>query len=278
LTGSLSIVGLGPGPSYWTTPEAQAVLKGATDLVGYGPYLDRLPARPDQRRHGSDNRAEMDRAHHAIDLAQAGRHVAVVSGGDPGVFAMAAAVFEAVEQRPAGERDLPIQVVPGISAMFAAAARLGAPLGHDFCAISLSDNLKPWPVIAARLRAAAEAEFVIALYNPLSRARPDKLAEAFAVLRHAKEGSTVVAFARAIGRPDEQLIVSTLAEADPALADMRTLVLIGSSETRTIARPLGQPWVLTPRSYGSPESVPPIHATLRRERPPTVMPSTSEAR
>ena len=250
MSGSLAVVGLGPGPACWITPEAQAVLNGATDLVGYKPYLDRIPERPGQARHASDNRVELARAHQAIDIAQSGRAVAVLSGGDPGVFAMAAAVFEAIDERPAQERDLPVQVVPGISAMFAAAARLGAPLGHDFCAISLSDNLKPWDVIARRLRAAAEADFVIALYNPVSKARPDQLGQALAILRTVQPKGTVVAFARAIGRPDEAIALTTLQEADPAQADMSTLVLIGSTETRLIERRQARPWVLTPRSYG----------------------------
>jgi precorrin-3B C17-methyltransferase len=250
LSGSLTVVGLGPGPSYWLTPEADLVLKGASDIVGYAPYVARVPSRPGQIRHPSDNRVELDRAHLALDLAQSGRHVAVVSGGDPGVFAMAAAVFEAVEARPFGERDLPIQVVPGISAMFAAAARLGAPLGHDFCAISLSDNLKPWSIIEKRLRAAADADFVIALYNPVSKARPNQLAQAFVILREEKSADTVVAFARAIGRSDERLQVTTLGEAQPDQADMSTLILVGSIETRTVDRPTGPPWLLTPRSYG----------------------------
>ena len=250
MSGSLSVVGLGPGPAHWITPEAEEALARASDLVGYGPYLDRIAERSGQLRHASDNRVELDRAHVAIEIAQGGRHVAVVSGGDPGVFAMAAAVFEAIEARPAHERDLPVQVVPGISAMFAAAARLGAPLGHDFCAISLSDNLKPWEVITRRLRAAAEADFVMALYNPMSKARPDQLGQALAVVRAIKPAETVVAFARAIGRTDERITLATLADAEPAQADMSTVILVGSTETRLIARPHFRPWVLTPRSYG----------------------------
>ena len=250
MSGSLSVVGLGPGPAWWVTPEATSLLKGATDVVGYAPYLARLPERPGQVRHASDNRVELDRAHHALDLAQGGRHVAVVSGGDPGVFAMAAAVFEAVEARPAHERGLPIQVVPGVSAMLAAAARLGAPLGHDFCAISLSDNLKPWAAVERRLRAAAAADFVMAFYNPVSRARPDRLREAFALLATCRAPDTVVAFARAVGRPDERLTVTTLAAAATVEADMSTLVIVGSSETRLVPRGSATAWVLTPRSYG----------------------------
>jgi len=174
-----------------------------------------------------------------------------VSGGDPGVFAMAAAVFEAVESGDRAWRALDIRVLPGVSAMQAAAARLGAPLGHDFCAISLSDNLKPWSIIARRLEAAAQGDFVIALYNPASRARPQSIHDAFALLRALKDGATPVAFARAVGRPEERIVLTTLAKADPGLADMSTLVLIGSSETRFIERGEAAPWLLTPRSYGA---------------------------
>lgn len=247
MTGALSVVGIGPGPAGWLVPEASEALAVATDLVGYAPYLDRVPARAGQRRHGSDNRVEIDRARHAFALAAEGRRVAVVSGGDPGIFAMAAAVFEALETGDPAWAAIPLSVVPGISAMQAAAARLGAPLGHDFCVMSLSDNLKPWAIVERRLRAAADGDFVIALYNPASKARPDRLAEALGLLRIRKAPTTPVAFARAIGRPDEALHVTTLGLADPARADMSTLVLIGSSETRTVA---GR-WLLTPRSYGA---------------------------
>jgi precorrin-3B C17-methyltransferase len=184
-------------------------------------------------------------------MATDGRLVAVVSGGDPGVFAMAAAVFEAIEAGDPAWRSLDVTVVPGISAMQAAAARLGAPLGHDFCAISLSDNLKPWTVVERRLRAAAEGDFVIALYNPSSKARPERIHDAFALLRRAKAAETPVAFARSVGRDDERIVLTTLGEADPALADMSTLVMIGSSETRFVDRPGKTPWLLTPRSYGA---------------------------
>lgn len=244
--GEILVVGLGPGPEHWRTPEASAALERATDLVGYEPYLARCPQRPAQMRHGSDNRVELERARLAIDLARAGRIVAVVSGGDPGVFAMAAAVVEAVEADDTAH-DLPVTVMPGVSAMQAAAARLGAPLGHDFCAISLSDNLKPWALVEKRLRAAAEGDFVIALYNPASKARPTRIFEAFDLLRSLKAGTTPVAFARAVGRPDERLVVTTLTEADPAIVDMATLVIIGSSESRVIGRPGGTPWILSPR-------------------------------
>lgn len=251
MKGSLAIVGLGPGPDHWLTPEAAAELTQAHALVGYGPYIDRAPERPGQVRHASDNREEIERARHALRLASAGQRVAVVSGGDPGVFAMAAAVFEAIETGEPAWRALDIRVSPGISAMQAAAARLGAPLGHDFCAISLSENLKPWDIVLRRLDAAAQGDFVIALYNPASKARPTRIFEAFDRLRALKAGSTPVAFARAVGRPDERLTLTTLAEAEPGVADMSTLVLIGSSETRFVAREGGAPWMLTPRSYGA---------------------------
>jgi precorrin-3B C17-methyltransferase len=251
VTGSLAIVGLGPGPACWIAPEASAAVEAATDIVGYQAYIDRLPERAGQRRHGSDNRVEINRAQHALTMAAEGRRVAVVSGGDPGVFAMAAAVFEAIEAGDPAWRSLDVTVVPGISAMQAAAARLGAPLGHDFCAISLSDNLKPWSIVERRLRAAAEGDFVIALYNPASRARPERIHDAFELLRGAKSATTPVAFARSIGRDDERVLLATLGEADPAVADMSTLVMIGSSETRFIDRPGKAPWLLTPRSYGA---------------------------
>ena len=245
--GWLRIVGIGPGDPDWVTPEAARWIADASDLVGYAPYLARLAVRPDQVVHASDNRVELDRACVALERAAAGCDVVVVSGGDPGIFAMAAAVFEAVESGDLVWRDLDIKVVPGISAMQAAAARLGAPLGHDFCAISLSDNLKPWPLIARRLRAAADGDFVVALYNPASAARPGQIHDAFALLRDIKAAVTPVAFARAVGRLDEQIVITTLYEADPGLADMATLVLIGSSETRLVQRSGQPPIVYTPR-------------------------------
>ena len=250
MTGSLAVVGLGPGPACWLAPEASDVLAGASDIVGYQPYVDRVPEHPGQRRHASDNRVELDRARQALAMAAEGRKVAVVSGGDPGIFAMAAAVLEAIDSGDPAWRSLNVAVVPGISAMQAAAARLGAPLGHDFCAISLSDNLKPWSIVERRLRAAAEGDFVVALYNPASKARPERIHDAFAFLRGIKSATTPVAFARAIGREDERIALTILGEADPGIADMSTLVLIGSSETRFIDRPGATPWLLTPRTYG----------------------------
>jgi precorrin-3B C17-methyltransferase len=248
--GKLFILGLGPGPDKWLAPEASAALAEVDALIGYKAYTDRVPDRAGLERFPSDNRVEIDRSRHALQLASAGRKVAVVSGGDAGVFGMAAAVLEAVETGDVDWLGLDIQIVPGVSAVLAAAARLGAPLGHDFCVISLSDNLKPWEIIARRLRAAAEGDFVIALYNPASKARPRQIYDAFDLLRDLKGGDTPVAFARAVGRPDERVILCDLAGADPGLVDMATLVLIGSSETRLIPRPGADPWLLTPRSYG----------------------------
>jgi precorrin-3B C17-methyltransferase len=250
-SGSLRIVGLGPGSSDWITPEAAQALEGASDIVGYGPYVARVPKRPGQQHHCSDNRNELERARRALELASEGRDVAVVSGGDPGVFAMAAAVFEAIEGGEASWRDLDIHVQPGISAMQAAAARLGAPLGHDFCAISLSDNLKPWAIIERRLIAAAEGDFVIAIYNPASKARPTRIEDAFRILRSRKAATTPVALARAIGRVDEHITLAALGDADLGSIDMSTLVLIGSSETRLISRAHQRAWMFTPRGYGT---------------------------
>ena len=249
MSGSLVIVGLGPGSIDLLTPAATRALGAATDLVGYGPYLDRIPeAVPGQRRHPTDNRVEIERARHALMLAAEGRKVAVVSGGDPGVFAMAAAIFEAVEGGEANWRDLDIHVEPGITAMLAAAAEVGAPLGGDFCAVSLSDNLKSWETIERRLNAAATGDFVIALYNPASKARPHQLGQAFDLLRKTRPPQTVVLFIRKAATPDTRVIVTSLADADPALADMRTLVIIGATATRLIPRAGQRPWVYTPRA------------------------------
>jgi precorrin-3B C17-methyltransferase len=249
VSGSLVIVGLGPGSSDLLTPAAARALRAATDLVGYGPYLDRIPENiSGQRRHASDNRVEVERARHALALAAEGRKVAVVSGGDPGVFAMAAAVFEAIEAGDPAWRELDIHVEPGITAMLAAAAEVGAPLGGDFCAVSLSDNLKSWETIERRLRAAAQGDFVIALYNPASKARPHQLGQAFNLLRTIESPQTVVLFVQKAATPETRVIVATLAEADPALADMRTLVIIGATATRLIPRTGQRPWVYTPRA------------------------------
>jgi precorrin-3B C17-methyltransferase len=248
MTGSLVVVGTGPGRPELMTPATRAALEQATDLVGYGPYLDRVPPlRSDQCRHVSDNRVELDRARLALSLAASGKQVAVVSGGDPGVFAMAAAIFEAVEIGDPQWRSLDIRVEPGVTAMLAAAAEVGAPLGGDFCAISLSDNLKSWDTIVRRLRAAADGDFVIALYNPASRARPHQLAKAFEILRDRKAQDTPVLFVRAAGTPDANVVVATLGTSSESQADMRTLVIVGASTTRTVGR-----WVYTPRREGAP--------------------------
>ncbi|ANY80742.1 precorrin-3B C(17)-methyltransferase [Microvirga ossetica] len=251
MKGLLTVVGLGPGDPRYLTPAASEALASATDLVGYGPYVDRVPERPGQRRHSSDNRVELDRARFAFDLAAKGAHVAVVSGGDPGVFAMAAAVFEAVESGDPEWRSLDIRIEPGITAMLAAAARVGAPLGGDFCAMSLSDNLKPWEVVEARLRAALTADFVVALYNPISSARPWQLGAAFEIVSEMRGPDTPVILARAVMRPDERIRILPLSEVEDSMADMSTIVIIGATTTRQIERPGGAaPYVYTPRFYG----------------------------
>jgi precorrin-3B C17-methyltransferase len=247
MTGHLAVVGLGPGAAAQQTPQAAAALAAATDLVGYARYLARVPEATGQVRHASDNREELDRARLALSLAAEGRRVAVVSSGDAGVFAMASAVFEAIDRGEPAWRTLDIEVVPGISAMFAAAARIGAPLGHDFCAISLSDNLKPWDTVVRRLTAAASAGFVIALYNPRSQARPWQLGAVFDLMRATLPGSTAVVFATSVSQSDECIDITTLVEADPECADMRTLVIIGSAATRSIRRPDGRAWLYSPR-------------------------------
>lgn len=247
MSGRLTIVGLGPGNPGQLTIEATEALNEATDLYGYAAYLDRLSPKPCQQVHRSDNREELARADAALLKAATGANVAVVSGGDPGVFAMAAAVCEAVHKGPKQWSEIEIRVLPGITAMLAVAARVGAPLGHDFCAISLSDNLKPWRLILKRLAAAAEAGFVIALYNPASRARPHQLGEALAHLKNYLGVQTPVIFGRAAGRPDESIAITTLGEADPAAADMATCVIIGSAETHIIDRPERLPLVYTSR-------------------------------
>ena len=247
--GRLAVVGLGPAGPDWLTPEAHAALSRADVLVGYGPYLARVPLRRGQERRASDNRVELERAREALELAHDGSSVAVVSSGDPGIFAMAAAVYEAIEE--AGERfaAVPVSVVAGVSAMQVAAARAGAPLGHDFCVISLSDQRKPWDVIEARLVAAASADLAIALYNPASQTRKEQLARARDVLLQHRAADTPVVLARAIGSDEESLTVTTLAGFDLTAVDMRTLVLIGSSQTRVLHDGNGAVRVYTPRSY-----------------------------
>jgi precorrin-3B C17-methyltransferase len=241
MTGNLTIAGLGPGDAALVTPEVSAALAAASDVLGYAPYVARVPARDGLTLHPSDNRMELQRAGEALRLAAEGRSVVIVSSGDPGVFAMAAAVFEALENTPQWQ-DLSIRVLPGVTAMLAAAARAGAPLGHDFCAINLSDNLKPWPLIEKRLRLAAEADFAIALYNPRSASRPEGFARALEILKDAGCGERTIIFAHAVTTPKERIDVLPLREATVDMADMATLVIIGNSATRRVGR-----WVYAPR-------------------------------
>jgi precorrin-3B C17-methyltransferase len=241
MTGTLTIAGLGPGDDALVTPEVTAALAAATDIVGYAPYVARVRPRDGLTLHPSDNRVELQRASEALRLASEGRHVVVVSSGDPGVFAMASAVFEALEEQPKWQ-GLSIRVLPGVTAMLAAAARAGAPLGHDFCAINLSDNLKPWPMIEKRLRLAAEADFAIAIYNPRSASRPEGFGRALDILNEAGCGERIVVFARAVSAPDERIETVRLRDAKPEMADMRTLVIVGNSATRRVGR-----WIYAPR-------------------------------
>lgn len=247
MSGWVAIAGLGPGDEALVTPEVRAALDDATDVVGYIPYVARVAPRAGLVLHASDNRVELERAAHALELAAVGRRVVVVSSGDPGVFAMASALFEALEAGPEAWRALDIRVLPGITAMLAASARAGAPLGHDFCAINLSDNLKPWALIEKRLRLAAEADFAMAFYNPRSNSRPEGFARALDVLRVACGDARPVLFARAVSTADEHLRIVPLTEAHPEMADMRTVVIVGSSLTRVVDTPRG-PILYTPRS------------------------------
>jgi precorrin-2 C20-methyltransferase/precorrin-3B C17-methyltransferase len=246
--GRVDVVGLGPGGRDWLTPQAAAVLAAADDIVGYGPYVDRVPPNPRQRRHGSDNRVEAQRAEFALDLASRGRRVAVVSSGDPGVFAMASVVLEAA----AGDgrfAAVPVAVVPGITAAQAVASLAGAPLGHDYVMLSLSDRLKPWDVIARRLRAAAEGDFAIAIYNPASRSRRRQLADARDLLLAHRDADTPVVVGRAVGTDEQSVTVTTLGEFDPEQVDMRCLVIVGSSQSRVVRDVSGAARVITPRRY-----------------------------
>jgi precorrin-3B C17-methyltransferase len=240
--GTLCVAGLGPGDESMVTPEVRAALAAATDVIGYFPYVARVAPRDGLTLHGSDNRVEIDRADLALTLASKGAKVVIVSSGDPGVFAMASALFEALEKRP-DLHALDIKILPGITAMLAAAAHAGAPLGHDFCAINLSDNLKPWELVEHRLRLAAQADFAMGFYNPRSASRPHQFARALEILREECGPSRLITFARAVTTPEERITTVTLAEASPEMADMRTVVLVGNSATRRVG-----PWVYTPRS------------------------------
>ncbi len=239
MSGWITVAGLGPGSDAMVTPEVAAALDQATDVIGYIPYVARVAARPGLTLHASDNRVELDRARHALSLAEGGARVVIVSSGDPGVFAMASALFEALE---GAGTDPDIRILPGITAMLAAAARAGAPLGHDFCAINLSDNLKPMALIEHRLRHAARGDFAMAFYNPRSASRPAGFARVLEVLHEECEPERLMIFARAVTTPDEALRVVMLEEATPDMADMRTVVLVGNRATRRVGR-----WVYTPR-------------------------------
>ncbi|HWA50353.1 MAG TPA: precorrin-3B C(17)-methyltransferase [Dongiaceae bacterium] len=249
--GRLAVVGLGPGAAEWMAPEVRRALDHAQDILGYETYVRMAgPFSAEQVIHASDNREELDRARHALSLAASGRSVVVVSSGDPGIFAMAAAVLEALEgsEDPAWH-GVELVVMPGISAAQGAAARAGAPLGHDFCILSLSDNLKPWSVIEDRLDHAAAADLVLAFYNPISKARPWQLGRALEIVRAHRKPETPVVLGRDVGRPGESLRVVPLGELKPDDVDMRTVVIVGSSTTRTFAKADGSTWVYTPRWY-----------------------------
>ncbi len=245
-SGEVVVVGLGPGRDTWTTPEVRAELAAATDFVGYTTYLKRLTPRPGQRIHASDNRVESERAEFALALAHRGARVVVVSSGDPGVFAMATAVAE-VASEPAWQ-DVPVRVVPGVTAATAVAAAVGAPLGHDFAVISLSDRLKPWEVICKRLRHALAADLVIAIYNPGSASRAWQVAALKELLLESVSPERVLVLGRDVGGPEQSLHTTTVGEFDPAVVDMRTLIVVGSSATTTVSRPAGD-LVFTPRRH-----------------------------
>lgn len=255
MTGRLAVVGLGPGRADWLLPDAAAAISQATDLVGYQTYLNMVPAKliGSQRMHASDNRVELDRARLALTLALQGHDVVVISSGDPGVFAMAAAVFEA-QIAPTADpawRIVDVEVIPGITAALATAARIGAPLGHDWCCLSLSDNLKPWSIIERRLRGALAGDFAIALYNPVSKARPTQLRSAFELVAEYRTADTPIVVGRDVARPGETIIVSSLGTIDLDRCDMQTVILIGSSTTVAFQAG-GRTRVLTPRSYPGP--------------------------
>ncbi|WP_040050998.1 precorrin-3B C(17)-methyltransferase [Caballeronia concitans] len=246
--GTLTVIGLGPGNVDFMTPASKAALVAAQDVLGYETYLRMAgPYRADQRVHMTDNREELQRARHAFELASEGRNVVVVSSGDPGVFAMAAAVLEALDEGHAMHPEwhaVKLSILPGVSASLATAARAGAPLGHDFCVLSLSDNLKPWDVIEKRIRHACEADLVMAFYNPLSKARPWQFDRAMDIVREHRDAATPVVLGRDVGRRAETMRTVTLGELHGGLVDMRTMVIVGSSRTRTIGE-----WVYTPRWY-----------------------------
>ena len=250
--GRLAVIGLGPGAAELMVPAVKAELARANDVLGYETYVRMAgPFRDDQVLHCTDNREEMQRARHAFELAAQGRSVVVVSSGDPGVFAMAAAVLEALhESGDAQWHSVDLEILPGVSASLATAAQAGAPLGHDFCVMSLSDNLKPWSIIEKRLDLAGEADLALAFYNPISRSRPWQLGVALEIVARHRSAETPVVLGRDIGRPGQTLRATTLGALTPDQVDMRTMVLIGSSTTCTFPRADGGEWVYTPRWYG----------------------------
>lgn len=251
--GHLSIIGLGPGDPQCLTGEALAALDAASDIVGYETYVNLVPASVGPKiRHISGNRVELERSREALDLAAQGRNVAVVSSGDPGIFAMAAAVMEAVEAEPGRWTGLTIGIVPGVSAMQVAASRLGAPLGHDFCAISLSDIRKPWDVIEQRLDAASKAGLVIALYNPASKTRRDQIETARDIVLRHRAPETPVILGHNLGRSGERTRIIPLGDLESAMVDMRTILIIGSSRSRTFRGPGGRQFAYAPRSHEDP--------------------------
>lgn len=248
--GSVTVVGLGPGAARWTTPEVSRALREATDIVGYTTYVKRVPERPGQVRHLSDNRVEAERSEHALQLAREGKRVVVVSSGDPGVFAMASAVLEVQHTR--GYEDVPVHVLPGMTAAQAVASRVGAPLGHDFALISLSNRLKPWDQVTRRVRAVAGADMAMAIYNPASKKRTWQVQEFKDIVLEYREPETPVIVARAVGSPEEHVTITTLGELDPSVVDMRTMLVVGASTSVAYSTDDG-PRVYTSRYYGTPE-------------------------
>ena len=245
MIGSLSVVGVGPGDPNLITPEVSLAMVEASDLIGYGPYLNRMHIHKNKTLHASDNRKELERAELGLELAQSGKKVVIVSSGDPGVFAMAAAVMEAIDNGKQEWKKVKVSVLPGITAMLAASAKLGAPLGHDFCGINLSDNLKPWEVIEKRVTHALQADFVISLYNPRSVARPNHLGKILKIVKNFSDNQRIIIFAKAISTEKEKILVNFIDDVDPNFADMSTLVIIGSSQTKAIP---DTSFVYSPRS------------------------------
>lgn len=248
MTGRIIVAGLGPGDPDQVTPLVRDAISGVTDVIGYIPYVARITPRADLTLHPTDNRVEAERAQHALELAEAGKQVLIVSSGDPGVFAMAAALFEVLERDTHRWQDIAIEILPGITAMLAAAARIGAPLGHDFCCINLSNNLKPWEIIEKRLILAIEADFAMAFYNPRSKSRPAEFEKTLALLKAHCQDDRPIIFARAVSTEEEAIRVVPLSQTTPDMADMRTVVIVGSSQSRIVTQK-DKDWVYTPRSY-----------------------------